>query len=268
MKAKQMYGLIGIMALFAVCASAFAQDGSPPPNDQNGPPPMQRPGGGMMGRRMGPSGMEPLIMRPDVQKELKVTDDQMEKIKQLLPPPPMGGLDGGRMRGPGNNGGPEHGGQRGGQGGPPEGGMRRIGPDAMDEHLAQVLSDSQMKRLKELRLQRQGGMALGRREIADKVGLTDDERQRIRGMIDEAMEPQRDMQDGPPDRKTMEAKRAKLSAEILKSLSSSEKAKWDEICGKPFKFDENWHPKPPEGGRGAPDRGDGPPPPPAEGGGE
>src|SRR5262249_10958548 len=92
MKAKRVFGLIGVMALFAVCASAFAQDGPPPDNDRNGPPPMQGPGGQMM-RRMGGPQMVPLFMRPDVQKELKLTDEQIEKLRQLMPPPPMGEPD-------------------------------------------------------------------------------------------------------------------------------------------------------------------------------
>lgn len=262
MKAKRVYGLISMMALFAVCASAFAQDGPPPQDERGGPPPMQGrgPEGGQM-RRMGPP-MVPLFMRPDVQKELKLSDEQVEKLRQLMPPPPMGGPD--VMRGgPAGEGAPggemheRHGGppqgdasRHGGEGGP--GGARRMGggpggPDGIDKQLSEVLSDGQMKRLKQLRLQRQGALALIHKEIADKVGLSDDERQRIRGMIDEAMEPQRDMQDGPPDRKAMEAKHAQLNRDILESLSSRERAKWDELCGKPFKFDEKWHPEPPLG---------------------
>jgi hypothetical protein len=47
----------------------------------------------------------------------------------------------------------------------------------------------------------------------------------------------------------MEARHAQLSNDILATLSSKERAKWNELCGKPFKFDENWRPKPPQGDR-------------------
>jgi hypothetical protein len=154
------------------------------------------------------------------------------------------------------------------------------GPDQMDGKIADILSDHQMNRLKELRLQRQGGMALMRKEIANKIGLSDEERQRIRGMIDESLESMGKPDQGQrPDRKEMEAMHAKLSEQILDSLSNKEKSKWEDLTGKRFKFDENWHPQRPEGGPGG-DRGrgdgqgddrgrgdDGPPPPQDDNGG-
>jgi len=113
-------------------------------------------------------------------------------------------------------------------------------------------------------------MALMRKDIADKVGLSDDERQRLRGMVDEAMESMPKPEQGErPDRKAMEEFHAKLNAQILRSLTSRERGKWDDLTGKPFKFDENWHPQRPQGGPGG-DRGrgdDGPPPPPDGDGG-
>jgi hypothetical protein len=142
----------------------------------------------------------------------------------------------------------------------------------MDEKLAKVLNDSQMKRLKQLRLQREGAIALVRKEIADKVGLSDDDRYKIRGMIDEAMESHHGDQDGPPDPNEMRDFHTLLGQKILKSLSSSQRSKWENLAGKPFKFDEKWHPQGPDfgsrGGQmrhgGGEGRGDGPPPPPED----
>ena len=271
MKANKIYGLLSVLALTAVCASAFAQGGPPPQDDQNGPPPPQGPGGlgpDGMHRHMGPP-VEPLFMRPDVQKELKLTDDQIAKLRELLPPPPMGRQDqfGGQPGGP-----PLPGGDRGG---PPQGdeGMRPrgdgpMGPQQMDAKLAQVLNDAQMKRLKELRLQREGGMALMRKDVADQVGLSDEERQRIRGMVDEAIESMHSQQG--QQGLTMQEKHKKLSDQILAALTSAERSKWDALCGKPFKFDENWRPQRPQGGPGGEPRqpgGDGGPPPPSDDGG-
>jgi hypothetical protein len=155
-----------------------------------------------------------------------------------------------------------------------------MGPDQMDGKLAEILSDSQMKRLKELRLQRQGAMALTRKDIADQVGLTDDERLKLRGMIDEAMDsmrPQDNQQIGQggvqmrrPDPQAMESMHEKISDQILRSLTSKQRAKWNDLVGKPFKFDENWRPQPrTRGGLGQDSRmrSDGPPPPPEEDGG-
>lgn len=296
MKANKVYGLLSVLALTAVCASAFAQ-GGPPRDDQNGVrrqgPGGEGPGGRGMGRRMGPP-MEPLFMRPDVQKELKLTDEQIDKLRELMPRPRMGGgPDGGPgqrgqggQEGRGRRGGPPQdgfdGGQGGERGGPPDGeqGERRRmdggrGPEQMDEKLSEVLSNGQMKRLKELRLQREGAMALMRRDIAEKIGLSDDERQQLRGKIEEAMESMgRPEQGERPDRKSMEAMHAKLSDQVLRSLSSKQRSKWESLTGKPFKFDENWHPVRrqggPDGGRpkeGRQRRGEGGPPPPEDDGG-
>src|SRR5436305_11751859 len=101
MKANKVYGVLGTLAAMAVCTTAFAQGGPPPDDGQGEPPPDMRqdqgggPGGpgGQGMRRMGPP-MEPLFMRPDVQKELKLTDDQIEKLRDLMPRPPMGGPGG------------------------------------------------------------------------------------------------------------------------------------------------------------------------------
>ena len=261
MKANKIYGLIGMLAMIAVCASAFAQDGPPPPDGQNVPPPQLGP----RMRRTGPP-MEPLFMRPEVQKELKLTDDQIQKLKALLPPPPPGAGEGPDMA-PGGAQGAQRGGPPGdrrgmrGQPGGEQGMQPRMGmgPDQMDQKLRGILSDSQMKRLKELRLQRDGAMALSRKDIADQVGLSDDERLKIRGMIDEARDSMRPDQGGqpgqPPSRQEMEEMHKKLNDQILSTLSSKERSKWEELCGKPFKFDETWHPQ------GMRRGGDGPPPP-------
>src|SRR5579885_369129 len=185
MKARKVYVLVASLAAMIVCANAFAQ-GGPPQDDQNGPPPRPPMDGQMGGPGMRPVGppMEPLIMRPDVCKELKLSEDQVKKIQALLPPPPHdrdGGGQGFRSGPPqGDNQRPE--GRLGDNGGP-----RRMGPEAMDDQLANILTDTQMKRLKELRLQRQGAMALMRPDVADQVGLSDDEHEKITGIVDDAM---------------------------------------------------------------------------------
>jgi len=267
-----------------------------------------RMGGGPGGHGMqrGGPGMEPLVMRPDVIKELKLSESQQKKIKALFPGP--GGRDGMRS-GPGGPGGPEGGvGRddregRGGQnededddrGGPPQdrrgnddeqgpggppprrggddegpggpgrqggqrgggrgmGGEMRGGPDQMDSKLGEILSDGQMKRLKQLRIQREGALALMRPDIGDKVGLSDRDRDRIHDMIDSAMDSMRPQDGDRPDHESMEKMHAKLSDKILSSLSSKQRSKWNDLAGKPFKFDANWHPE----GRGGDNRRGGP----------
>ena len=120
----------------------------------------------------------------------------------------------------------------------------------MDVKLQKVLSDAQFKRLKELQLQRRGAEALSRKEMADKIGLSDEERERIRGIIEEAREslPKPDPGQRMEPDQMMKAHREmveKLNEKVLKLLSSKERAKWEELTGKPFKFDETYRPEPP-----------------------
>lgn len=277
MKGFKVYGLIATLAAMAVCASALAQDGPP----QSGQPDTQQgPGSGHgmrgPGRRMGPP-PEPLVLRPDVQKELKLSDEQIKKLRAIMRPRmgggPGGGPGQGTGQGRGGHGGPaqvdQSGPPNGGQGDPPQGGQPRGGgdggpdqigpggggpggggPGAMDAKLKEVLNEGQMKRLKELQLQRMGAGALSRPEIADKVGLSEDEVSKVRDIVDEARQgTQRPEPGQQPDREKMmkahEAMVARVNDEVLAILSSKERSQWDRLCGKPFKFDENYRPEPP-----------------------
>ena len=172
-------------------------------------------------------------MRPDVQKELKLSEEQIQRIRPLTRPR--------RMEMPGGPEGPD---------GRPVPGTRDIEPpppQRMDEQLEDILSDPQMKRLKELRLQHEGATALMRKDVADRVGLSDEDRQRLRGLVEEAREraprPQPGEQPDPEAmRRAHEAFRAQLNEKVLASLTDAHRAKWRQLLGQPFKFDENWRP--------------------------
>lgn len=278
MKGLKTYALIAVLAA-CLTASAYAQGGPPQRRgggDQGGPPMQGGRQGGDMGpggpgqRRMGPP-PELLVMRKDVQKELKLTDEQIEKLRDLFPPRDGGGMGmgpggrGGDGEGRGQEGGGRRqmgrGGQGGERGGPPEGMERGPGgpggEDRMDAPLKEVLNDGQMKRLKELRLQRQGAEALVRKDVAQQVGLGDELRQQIRGMIEEMRENMPRPEPGErPDPEQMhkahEKMRAELNAKVLGLLSSKQLAKWRELTGREFKFDESIRPprppQPPQGG--------------------
>lgn len=253
MKGFKVYGLL---AAFAIAATmACAQDGPPPPQGGGG-----YGGPGMEQGPRRPMGPPPLFLRPDAQKELKLTDEQIEKLRALMPPPP--GAQGGGGRGMGR---PGQGGRAMGDGGRPQQGNRELepprgdGPGRMEDQLSSILNDGQIKRLKELQLQMMGAQALCRKDVADKVGLSDEERSHVREIIDDAMQSMPRPQPGErPDfeamRRAHEEMKARLNDKILGGLSSGQRAKWQALLGKPFRFDENWRPPQP------PDQ-DGPPPP-------
>lgn len=137
---------LSIVAMVTVVTVSFAQgpqnggEGFPPPSGDrisgNGPSEM---------RARPPRGPESLLTKASVIKELKLTDEQIKKIKALMQRglqggPGMGGPGGpgqggpGMQGGPGGPGGPDMGGQGGpggdGPGGPPDmqGGPGQGGP--------------------------------------------------------------------------------------------------------------------------------------------
>lgn len=310
MKTKTMNAVLVTAVL--VTGYAFAQGGPPGGGFGQGGfggPPQGGAGGFRGGMMMGPGGGGAgILMRPDVRKELKLSDDQAEKIDALLRQGGPGfGARGGRG-GEGGFGGPPGGGQGGGfgggqgappgrgqgggfgggQGGPPQGGPPQGGPGGgfgpggpggfdpqqmekrdkeLDQKVKAILSESQYTRFHELDLQLQGAQAMQRKDVADKVGLSQEKRDQIAELVRKSMEANRPGFGGPPGqrggfgdpdemRQRMEEMRAKMeksrkdmNAKILAVLSDAEKSKWKAMLGKEFKFEE-MRMGPPPGGPG------------------
>lgn len=187
-------------------------------------PPAGRPGGPFGGRLGGPMLMVGLLRSPQVQQELKLTDQQKQQLEQL------GEQWREKMRGlrdlP-----PEERRQKGE-------GMRA----EVEKQLATILNEQQMKRLKQIALQVEGYAALERPEIADQVGLTKEQRQKIRDILRQADEKRREaFQQGQGDRQAafqrMREIRQWVDGEIEKLLTPEQKKKWQELVGAPFKFE-------------------------------
>jgi Spy/CpxP family protein refolding chaperone len=187
-------------------------------------PPAGRPGGPFGGRLGGPMLMVGLLRSPQVQQELKLTDQQKQQLEQL------GEQWREKMRGlrdlP-----PEERRQKGE-------GMRA----EVEKQLATILNEQQMKRLKQIALQVEGYAALERPEIADQVGLTKEQRQKIRDILRQAGEKRREaFQQGQGDRQAafqrMREIRQWVDGEIEKLLTPEQKKKWQELIGEPFKFE-------------------------------
>jgi Spy/CpxP family protein refolding chaperone len=187
-------------------------------------PPAGRPGGPFGGRLGGPMLMLGLLRNQQVQQELKLTDQQRQRLEQL------GEQWREKMRGlrdlP-----PEERRQKGE-------GMRA----EVEKQLATILNEQQMKRLKQIALQVEGYAALERPEIADQVGLTKEQRQKIRDILRQADEKRREaFQQGQGDRQAafqrMREIRQWVDGEIEKLLTAEQKKKWQELVGAPFKFE-------------------------------
>jgi Spy/CpxP family protein refolding chaperone len=187
-------------------------------------PPAGRPGGPFGGRLGGPMLMVGLLRSPQVQQELKLTDQQRQRLEQL------GEQWREKMRGLRDL--------------PPEERRQKVqGMRAeVEKQLSQILNEQQMKRLKQIALQVEGYAALERPEIAEQVGLTKEQRQKIRDILRQAGEKRREaFQQGQGDRQAafqrMREIRQWVDGEIEKLLTAEQKKKWQELVGAPFKFE-------------------------------
>ncbi len=187
-------------------------------------------GMGMMG--VGPFAGIALLNRPDVQQELQITEQQRQQIQEAMRSlRPAGGPGGGP------------GGRAGGGGDPQQVDQQTA---EVEKTIKGILSESQYARYRELLAQWLGAEALARKDFADEVGLTSDQRlkiqeiqrqaqQRIREEMQSAREAGGDFQ---AIRQRIEQIRQETRQQILNLLTQEQKDKWQNIQGKPFQFQQ------------------------------
>ena len=117
--------------------------------------------------------------------------------------------------------------------------------------LKELLNEKQLKRLKQLNIQRQGVAALTNKEFADKIGLSSDLQKKISETMQEVTADMREkmreaMQDRDRDAMQKIAKEGREQAEkaVMELLSDDERRKFEEAKGEAFEF-----PQAPAGGR-------------------
>ena len=215
------------------------------------------PGGpGGFGRRGGgPESGAMLLGMREVREELKVTPEQEKQVQELAE----------EMRGNFNfqelqDLSPEERRER----------LEKMRPEMearakqADEKLAKILDEKQMARLNQLRMQRQGVMALGRPEVGKQLGLSEEQQGKIRD-IAESARPQfggpggRNFQDMSDEERReaftkMQEQREKAEADVLAVLTDEQKTKWNELKGEKFEFPRGGFGGP--GGRGGPGGGE------------
>ncbi len=184
-------------------------------------------GGGMGGGPMG------LLMMPEVQTELKITDDQKTKFRETMQ---------GMREGMGN--------------------LRDMSREErekamteqtkkMTDSVKSILTPEQFTRLEQLQVQRAGVEALMIPSVAEKLALTADQktkleeirtasRPNIEGMRDMSREERTKMME------EMRTKRTEAQAKMMEVLTAEQKTKLEELKGASFTFPEN----PGFGGRG------------------
>lgn len=254
---KRIFTLAISMSIAATVALAQ----TPGPGGQGQGQGQGGPGGGRFGGQRGMMmgrGAGNLIMREDVQKELNLTDQQKAQLKEKLPQMQRGqrgqGGPGGRAAGGGQGGSAAgapagQGGQGAATGAPGQGQGGRQNFQEMQAKneaiIKEILTDVQYKRYQELQLQFAGPAGLSNPETAKKVGLTEEQRNKIATIQQTQMQNMRErMRDaqGGGDRETMMQEMQKMREEtnkqILAVLTEEQKTKWNELQGKPFKFQQ------------------------------
>jgi len=124
-----------------------------------------------------------------------------------------------------------------------------------DGKLEKVLDEGQMKRLKQLRIQRAGAAAFTNSEVLAKLALTDDQKAKIKEIQDAArtqgrgaFNPDATQEERQAAMAKMREAQAKVLKDILATLNSDQSKTWSELTGPEFKF--------PQGrGRGGPPAG-------------
>lgn len=178
----------------------------------------RRPGGGAAagGGQMG------LLANKAVQEDLKLTDDQITKVKDAATK------------------------QRAA--------FQGLGDLSQEERvkkmqelnkentkvLDEILKPEQKKRLRQLSLQQQGAMALATPQVAKALNVTDDQKDKLKSIQDDVRKQMGELrQGGGGNREEMAKKRAEITKatneKVMGLLTADQKAKWKEMTGEPFK---------------------------------
>lgn len=175
-----------------------------------------------------------LLMRSDVQADLKLTDDQKTRLDQMQERLRQQMME--RFQSGGRQGDREA----------MQAEFRRMQEEATKQVNA-ILTADQQKRLRQIGIQMAGARAVMREDVAKELGITADQRSRM----DRLQEAQRAanqsimerLRNGELDREqataSMERNRVVLDDEIMKILTEAQKAKLKEIRGAPFNADPN-----------------------------
>jgi serine/threonine protein kinase len=111
-------------------------------------------------------------------------------------------------------------------------------PADVEKKLTDLLQSEQSKRLQQLIWQQRGTHALRDKDVADALELTDDQRERIRVIQDEAQRtmlgPDGGRRPGPDAGRRSEEFWREVTGNTLKVLTPEQRAKWKAMTGEPF----------------------------------
>jgi Spy/CpxP family protein refolding chaperone len=187
-------------------------------------------GGGFGGGGIG------ILRMEEVQKELKLTDDQKKDVEALqarvreeMPRFERGGQDLTQE-------------ERQKRGEEFAKKAQEVNTKAEGD-LAKILKPDQMTRFEQLKLQREGASALAQKATADKLSLTEDQRKKIQDTIAASRESMRGVfnPNATDDERRaamtkMREAREKLQTDLVAVLTPEQKSAWDKMLGAKFDF--------------------------------
>lgn len=238
-----MKRFLGVGLLLLVTSIAAAQD-----------QPRTRGGFGGPGGGFGGGGTSFLLQMDEVKKELKITDEQQKKLTELgeAARKELSSTFGGANREELQKLSDEERRKRFDE-------MRKKGEEASKKtqaEVAKVLDAKQNERLGQLALQREGINAIGRSEVAEKLGLSGDQREEIEKIMTAARPTGGGFGGSQEERQAafekMQKAREKAQSDLTALLTPEQKAKWESMLGAKFEFPNRGF-----GGRGGPGGGPG-----------
>lgn len=181
-------------------------------------------------QRFGPfggGGKAMLLMNPDVQQELKLSEDQIAKVKELSQAVFEKLKD--KLKDI------------------PKDELREkfaeiakaIGEET-DKALKDLLKPDQTKRMRQLELQQRGYLAFTDAEVQKELKLADEQKETIKTLTDDARKQGEELFQAKGDPKeTMtkfQALRKDTLEKVMATLKEDQKKSWKELTGEPFEF--------------------------------
>lgn len=201
------------LACAALAQSGFGQ----PRQGRQGQPP-----GPGFGRMMGAGMAGTLLQRSDVQRELNLTEQQKNQIRQMQESMRMAMQE---MRGM-----------------PPQERRQKMEELRRKNDPTSVLNESQKKRLREIELQAMGPSAFLTPEVAGELKLTQEQRSRLQGIVMQQMQQLREQFRGGgfgqgQGAQNFQQMRDQMEKQMLEVLTPAQRQQWQQMQGKPFQFE-------------------------------
>jgi Spy/CpxP family protein refolding chaperone len=180
------------------------------------------------GRGQGGVGGGELVNNESVQKELKLSADQITKVKDAIKEVQAKHKDDlAKLR---DLQGDENRAQRAEI-------MKGVRAD-LKKAIAEVLTPEQQKRLHEIELQQAGARAFEQEDVQKELKLTDDQKEKIKTINADAAKARQELSQGGqrPDREKIQSLRKETNTKIMEVLTDQQKETWKKMTGAPFEI--------------------------------